>query len=307
MLNDHSPRWVEINGVLWPSQAHWWACTGKTFRLLDLPGEIRTSIYRYALGPAAEPGILPELRRRGARDRGQRPRPTFTLLSASKQIYTEASYEFFTYTPFAFTILKLAKRFFAGKWAFEKIRVLEFSLSHEGFLQLFCCHLNSKHSFRNHGRRTINRIRQMNLKRLTLCMPPPRDMVLADFLDEGCHKTVVDWIMAAAYRELGGLPIRFTGYLKESQRTATVKFEEARKLRQRWLTMRESLGLPAVGDWELEHDDEDGGVKLDECAQDECAKSEDNGTEVNNRDADLPPRCFCETPCHGVWVENDLN
>ena len=282
-------------------QFHWWLANKKVFPFFELPAEIRTMIYSYAIGPYLDP--YPS-----AKFRARRIHSTMntTLMHTNKRLYYELRHVLYDRTPFYIEYSRLFERMVRNTaFPLSSLRILELAFSHVSFLKFFGCYLcDDQDAYEicfepSAEAKVIGRMTR--LKRLTLVMPTPADLIDIPWTN-GCQKKMVDWILEVAWPFVKGQNVFVEGFVRTEQKAtfeamARKEFER----RRRWEDLREVLGLEA-DDGEDGSDLEDGGVKLDGGSITEPAVEVVNTGKYVDKEADemvtLPPICHCELPCH---------
>jgi hypothetical protein len=85
----------------WQMQWQWWVNQRKTFRLIDLPSEIRDTIYGHCFGEYINPFPRSKARKLGSRAGAfKAAQPGLGLLRASKKVSGEALEIFYLCMPF---------------------------------------------------------------------------------------------------------------------------------------------------------------------------------------------------------------
>ena len=290
-------------------QAEWWNKNGKLFCLLDLPGEIRSNIFEFALAAPIEP--YPTTKGRNAGQLGvlkmRTRQPQVSILLANKQIYEEASNVFYLCTPVILEYRGLLTRVMQNERLWPNIRLLELSLDHTGFFELFGLRANGQELVK--ARSHPETLRMLKLSRLTLWFQEPAKTGKLDFLDGACHKTIVDWIFEAAWPHIKGHPLFFKGYVKNSQKTRfDAQAVVERTKFKNWNDRRHAVGTHVGSLCEYDEDaeacdTEEGGIRLDGKVietwwEEDVELAKDDSKE-------LPPSCICQRPCDGEWTAED--
>ncbi|KAK5130784.1 hypothetical protein LTR08_001674 [Meristemomyces frigidus] len=279
-------------------QSNWWRANGESFRLFDLPAEIRERIYRHALGVRVEPYPTALARRRGRYNTVIKQRnPNSGILRVNRQVHDEASHVLFTHTPFFVEQRGVLRKLFQNVPQFKLIRRLELALSHYDFFKVFGFQFSENVQIIH--QRSTQALRQMDLKHLELIIAAPSLTTETPWFDGACQTLIVDWILEAAYPWLRGHPVKISGYAKSRQKLA---FEgaclaEEKKLgvwRMQQLAVRSTEGtLEEYDEWTEELlEEEEGGVRLDG----EPWTEEVSGVPSTLVEA-LPPQCECAVPC----------
>jgi hypothetical protein len=112
---------MRFTDMQYEEQRMWWDRTGKSFRLLDLPGEMRNAIYLQIIGRIVVPDIVPHPRRKMISGVGQSfgdparlgrnrdpdiERPNMTIMRTSKKVKAEATAVAYSDTTKRFTTLR---------------------------------------------------------------------------------------------------------------------------------------------------------------------------------------------------------
>lgn len=279
-------------------QWNWWLANDQSFRFLDLPAEIRETIYRYAFGQIVEPYPTSKARRRGQNQVIKERNPSAKILRTNRQVYTESSHILFSYTPFFVEHRGVLKMLLRAPAQCSRIRRLELALSHHDFFRTFGFSFTDE--FRYQSPRIIQALRKMTLNHLELSIAPPSLRTESTWADGACQSIVVDWILEAAWPWVRGHPVKVTGYVKSKQKVA---FEALCLVEKRAVEVmrghRIALGLTEgtleeYDEWLECLEDDDGGVRLDgKDHHPTVAKEGMQGT----GDRELPPQCRCVVPC----------
>lgn len=292
-------------------QARWWIANRyKSFKLIDLPGEIRNKIYGYYFPDVVEP--YPTARCWRGNCVAERHRPQTMLLQVNRQVHREARGVLYFRTCFMLRHARLFTNLVCNPaLPIFHLRKLTLALNHLSYLKLFGIHLEDSAAERVIDYQpvcSVLAIRVMPLSHLELIMPPPKEMLDISWLDGGCQKTVVEWILDAAWPYIKGQPIILKGYVKRTQKLAfDEKVRQARKDRLWWAELREKMGL-GVGDGSDGTDETGGGVKIDEAGGQETAGGTNvEGSDDGHEDVRLPPLCVCTMHCHTstLWDVED--
>ncbi|KAI9660422.1 MAG: hypothetical protein M1821_009772 [Bathelium mastoideum] len=225
-----------------------WKESRKPFRLLDLPGELRNVIYAFALGTSVEPGAYPPIGENALfifSPYGQLVEPNRVLLLTCKQVCREVLYVLSQHTKFTFSRITWTRAFFTKKKCLRqqlqkrledqglysirsKIKNVRLFFPFDQFLQFFGAQLSEEKQWRPSPAATY--LRQLQLDKLELHIDHPAHMRHCDWLNGGCHETVVEWILAAAFPYIKNHPVKLTGYVKDSVKTSFMeKIEAAQK------------------------------------------------------------------------------
>lgn len=273
-------------------QQRWWAANSKTFRLMDLPSEIREIIYGCAIGPKVEPYPTCRARRLGKGNAVIVARmPNTSLLFTSKLIYQEASNILFRYTPFFVDRLGVLSKLLQNAEQSSHIRRLELSLSNIEYFKLFG--MKCKDEIFYEPRSAAHVLQQLQLDRLEINFAAPSATTSVDWLDNACQKTAVDWILDEGWPFIRGHPTKLTGYVKRSSRALfeARRVEETERI-ELWQSQRAAAGA-VKGDtrgYYAELDEEEGGVSLDQA---KAAKKSMKREQVKL----YPLTCYCRRRC----------
>ncbi|KAK3722926.1 hypothetical protein LTR37_002071 [Vermiconidia calcicola] len=289
----------ELKLLRWEQQSRWWLANGKKFRILELPSEIREVIYAFAFGAKVEPYPTNRSRRLGQYTRLILTRkPNSSLLRTCKLIYQEASNILFMYTPFYVEHYGVVSALLRNIPQRSSIRQLELALTHDDFFRMFGGKPD-ENGERREPSRASKALRRMNINRLELKFAPPSAVTASDWLDGACQKTVVDWILEAAWPAICGHPVQISGYVKNLQKRA---FEASCLVERKRFEFWQGQNLAAGGDvgeledydeWLAEMTSEEGGVRLD--GKDVEVTFEVGLTTVT----EWTPVCLCKTACMG--------
>lgn len=240
-----------------------WKTNRMYFRFLHLPGELRDIIYKFALGPSVEPGAYPRSTGKEQPKRNLKGKilngPNRALLVSCKQVCREMLYVLSQSTVFTFSRLVPANKFFTGKASLRhqlqhrleqqnifsvrpRIKHVKLCFPHDQFLRFFGAQLTEEKRF--HLSHAAASLQALELDSLELEIQHPYVMQHCEWLNDGCHETVVGWILDAAFPYVKNFPVRLTGCLKDSVKAAFYeRLETARHV--------ENAGLQIT----LDHDD----------------------------------------------------
>lgn len=286
-------------------QFSWWKTTGKAFRIMDLPGELRNTIYDHVFPTEAQP--FPTSKCRKLRPFGFRAAhsPHTALMRTNKRIYSEASDRFYLTTPFLIEHASLLNRTLKNRLLQQRLRHLRLSLTHGGYLGLFSFDEGPATYPATYATRCL---REINLDSLEVCFSPPSRIASRTWLEGACQRTVVDLIVKAAWLSIKGHPVTITGYVKASQkREFESRLEEEKALFDKWAALKIAGGGGAST--LLEYDDfmeklmeqEHGGVRLDGEAW-----REEESASLPLQNLEATALCSCKTKCTlERWTAND--
>lgn len=295
---DDSMSKTDIMHLQWRQQADWWRENGKVFPLMDLPAEVRESVYEHVWGPVVEPYPTNSSRKLTALGKISRKlrMPNCKLLQTSSQVAAEASNILFLRTPFYIEHYGVLKALTSNIYQRVLIRRLDLAFSHEDFLHLF----STDHIRRDKKTKTevvgfgypALVLRSMKLNSLRLVIAPPSLTTKSGIFDGACQRVAVDMIMEAAWPIIRGHPLVLDGYVKDLQQKAY----QARDVLERervhaWQKKRKAWGLEegSLAEYDEELDAEVGGVPLNgstpEFAQEQVSEPEQNLV------------CHCDPPC----------
>ncbi|KAK5171926.1 uncharacterized protein LTR77_003563 [Saxophila tyrrhenica] len=295
----------------WYQQSRWWLGNRKSFLFLRLPPEIRNLIYGFALGDKIEPYPTHRDRGVGSNSRSMIIRRANTaLLQVSPLVYKEVSDMIYTFTPFFVEHFGVAEKLLRKPRPCSRIRQLELALTHDDFFWLF------GGQFEDDGVMTAphqaaTTLRNMRLSKLRLRIAEPRPVTADERFDGACQKTVVDWILEAAWPTVRGHPVELAGYVKARQKRA---FEAACKAERKkfdvWQKQRMAVG-DEEGSWDdydewLEQvgDDEGGGVMLAETTM--VIQEDELFAAGRVKISAERPLCLCKVHCAvECWSADD--
>nr|OQO08735.1 hypothetical protein B0A51_17884 [Rachicladosporium sp. CCFEE 5018] len=285
-------------------QAEWWSVNGQSFKLLELPGELRESIFQFALEGEIEvyPATAKSKRRRW---RARKSEPTIGLLPTNRQVYEEASRVFYRRRLIKVANPMVLQRTLKNTRFTTRIQKLELSLNHYDFLRFFGMDRDYPEDRLVYKHRSCaGMLRNMQLTSLELRFVPPGTTTSWKWLDEACQETVVGWILEVAWEHVKGHPVALTGYIKTVQNVA---FEGANAAwKAAWKTKREQYGLLAstlklldYDEWlsGADEDEDDGGVRLQIDTESEVKVEEITEYDGQIESWDLPARCSCKVRC----------
>ncbi|KAK0252508.1 hypothetical protein LTR91_004935 [Friedmanniomyces endolithicus] len=287
-------------------QAQWWNGNGKTFPLLQLPRELRDTIYSYAFGSKIEPYPTNKARL-GARVKPQRGA---ALMRVNKQVSLEIRSLLGRQTPFLIQHNRIMALLLSSPLRRNHIRRLELALSHKEFINLFGFTFPD---VQYETRWQAKALRGMQLKHLMLRFTPPSSITGSVIFDGACQRVATGWILAAAWPYVKGHPVAIGGFVKRQQKA---EFEAAcldvKERFEQWNRLRVAVGHPEgsladydewvdwVEDGEVE-EEEEGGVRVIEEPREDVRRFVPD-CQVGK----LPPRCECDTPCAAEeWTDED--
>lgn len=285
----------------WDHQFAWWRANRKTFRFLELPVEIRELVYNHTFGTTIEPYPTSKARRLGQKTQAILSRvPSAKTLLLSRQIYKEASAQLFLYTTFFVEHLGVLGALLSNKEQRQRIRRLRLALSHHDYFRLFgglsgqC----GGERVEYHTHRMAEGLQKMRLNSLDLIVSTPSSTTGHGCFEGACQKTMVEWLLEAAWPIVRGQPIKVNGYIKAQQKAT---FEAAslvdRKRYEAWQGTVTAAGLDTSSwsyhEWLSDEEcEEDGGMRLDGVpvqASKTAHVREDDG-----RAKLMPPTCLCQ-------------
>lgn len=288
---------------LWRDQWVWWGRNGNRFRLLDLPFEIREIIYGFAVVGTVQPYPRARCRRllpSHAESLAARL-PNVKLLRTNKQVSLEASH--LLYRDSVFLIEKrpiFQDGIMAKKAIRNRIMKLNLSLSHKDFFKIFGFKVSDVRIDWK-PKNAAKALRNTNLEEVLLDIAMPQKAAEAPWLERSCQKTVVDWILEAAWPWVKGHHVKLQGGVKTLQRDEFLK--KCAKERAAYLRWCKVKPMGYVEDSLTEYDkwtnEEDGGVRLD--GQPILAIME----EIEETEKELPPPCSCTPRCWENWTPDD--
>jgi len=281
-------------------QQEWWQKTSKTFNLLKLPAELRELIYSYAIGSRVEPYPRCSSRGRG-RDATaiieRNPNPK--LLRLNRQVFEETSHVLYRDCIFMVEHGAVLRKVALNERLSSRLRQLHLRLTHFDYLKLFGFTATAE-ELDFAPSRSARALRKMDLDLLELSFVPPSLCTKSTLLDSACQKTVVAWILQAAWQWVKGHPVVVRGYIKTRQKVA---FDAACAVERRrfelWYRVVEATtrDLEKYDQWlEEVRDDDDGGVSLTD-------KRSEHKNAMVLEEVVLPPRCRCVVRCsEKTWV-----
>lgn len=248
-------------------QSDWWKANGKSFKITNLPGEIRSAIYDFVFPSEAQP--FPSSKN------NDRLAPTFqrsytALMRTNKQLNREASHRFYDTTTFTLDCPNLFTKTLDDRHyrLRDRLRRVRLSLDLSEYLNLF-----SSKTWDVFTKPYVkHQLRKMsNLKSLEIHFQGPSRIATKPWLDGACQKTAVNMTIEAAWPSIKGLPVTVTGYVKDSQKKAIearVQFErDAYALFEaQCRVIGKECSLSVWDRWvngEMAEELEQGGVRLD--------------------------------------------
>jgi len=283
-------------------QCYWWMSNGKSFDIMNLPGEIRNAIFDFAFPAEAHPFHASECAKRG------RLVPNFghshtALMRTNKQLYQEASDRFYKMTTFTIGNRQLFSKTLNNRFLRDRLRHVRLSLTHSEYLDLF----SSKPWDLSTKPYAKWQLREMpNLTSLEIHIGAPSRIPTKVWFEGACQITAVNMIMDAAWPSIRGLPVTITGYVKDSQKKAIEAHVQSERntyaLFGAWCRdIGKRCSLSAYDDWvEWMMAEEHGGVRLDGEPCVEAEAGEDNKLQWNcmtTQDLRMVMWCSCEKRC----------
>ena len=272
-------------------QWNWWKTNGEKFRLLDLPPEIRDTIYGHSCGSRVVVGGW---------QRGQYSKSSMDMNTAlprvCRQVHKEFSRLVALYTTFCFDRFDKFKRLAHESSSQLLVRRVELSLSHHESLKLWGFQPGETSNLGITPSRSAKALRTMAILQLDLHMAAPSFATTADWLDGACQRAVCGFILRAAWPYVKGHPVKVTGYIKTDQKAAyeaACSKERDRVLAWQRQRLAAGSGEACLSDYDEWLDEEEGGVSLLAV---EGTAAEDTATLTV---ADLA--CVCEMPCIINW------
>ena len=266
-LDEISTTWTypESSDRQLERQYNWWKANGKSFKITQLPGEIRNAIFDCAFPAEAQP--FPSTRKNNL------VAPTFqrsytALMRTNKQLHQEASNWFYNTTTFTIDSRHLFSNTLHDKNHFLRdcLRHVRLSLTHSEYLNLF----SPKYRDISTTPYVKHQLRKMsNLKSLEIHFQAPSRFATKTWLEGACQKTAIDMIMDAAWPSIRGLPVIIAGYVKDSQKKAIeAHVQSERRMYALYEAFCRDMGkqcsLHAFDSWvEWMMAEKQGGVRLD--------------------------------------------
>jgi hypothetical protein len=287
------PRHLQLD-----QQYHWWRSNGKSFNISKLPGELRNAIFDCVLPHETRPFLNDKCRKRGPIV------PTFkypctALMLTNKQMHREATDSFYHMTTFLIEHRQLFDKTFNKYIIKARLRHARLDLTHWGYLSLF----QFQHKGLSSKPFTKYQLREMSdVTRLEINIQPPSRIAEKTWLEGACQKTVVHIIFEVAWPSIKGLPVTFTGYIKDSQKKA---FEAHLKAERDSYEIFKAccLGHDTLGSLHSYDDfvrrtiaEEQGGVRLDGKPWEDQVE-EVQGSGLSAQDLEIALECECELEC----------
>ncbi|GAB7358541.1 hypothetical protein MBLNU230_g2603t1 [Neophaeotheca triangularis] len=254
-------------------QQDWWKQNGKFFKLLELPAEIRDTIYKYVLEVQIDPCPLASCRRLGkSKSRLLAKQPAISILRLNKQVHKEASDILHIYGRFYFEHLSIVVRFLWRNSPVQHLKAIHLSLGHQEYLELFGISLprGDAELLEYEGRCIARRFTEIDLNTLEINFRSQGGYCEDEFFHGACQTTMVALILKAAWPFIRGQPVKLTGHIKKSQK---LEFEETnhalRKKIGMWQKFNVEMGYAkgSIKKYFAELDVEEGGVLLDTEAE----------------------------------------
>lgn len=283
---------------------YWWRANGKSFDIMKLPGELRNAIFDSVFPSEARPFPASRCRGRGPMVPTYR-HPCTALMRTNRQMRREAGDRFYQMTTFLIEYRQLFSPTLNNRILAERLRHVRLELTHSGYLDLF--------HFEREDETTepyvTHRLRDLsNLTSLEIHIAPPSRATEKTWLEGACQKTAVDLIVNAAWPSIRGLPVTFTGFIKDNQKKAIQARVQAEKALYDYFKAYSlaSGNSSFLRDYHEFADkmmaEEQGGVRLDGRAWgDEKEKAEWEC--VSGEDLEAALWCSCKTRC--TWEEWD--
>ncbi|KAF2224452.1 hypothetical protein BDZ85DRAFT_249127 [Elsinoe ampelina] len=251
MSRGKSYTWPYINPC---SMSEWWTKNGQSFRLFDLPLEIRDRIYLASVGYVVQPFTY-EGKRRFHSTMNK------SLFLFNRQVTQEALRAAYAWSTFYFEDYSKIEKFFTSpKTPINSIKRLELSLDHIDYKKFFGYQVKDDRDwfYHNHPGSVAGdyasfmddftsdwtpehalKLREMPLlQSLVLWMPHPSRMVSESTgfrLNSDCHSSTVRSILGAAWPYVRGLPVTITGYIRDEDKKGFEDLvERAKQHRRRW-------------------------------------------------------------------------
>ncbi|KAG8624936.1 hypothetical protein KVT40_006687 [Elsinoe batatas] len=251
MSKGSSTTWPYIHPC---SMSDWWTRNGQSFRLFDLPLEIRDRVYLASVGYVVQP-----FTRQGERRFHSTLNTSLFLLN--RQVTHEALHAAYAWSTFYFEDYSKIEQFFTSpEIPINSIKRLELSLDHIDYKKFFGYKVKDDRDwfYHNHPGSVAGdyasfmddftsdwtpehalRLREMPLlQSLVLWMPHPSRIVSESTgfrLNSDCHSSTVRSILGAAWPYVRGLPVTITGYIRdEDKKVFEDLVERAQQHRRRW-------------------------------------------------------------------------
>ncbi|KAF2172159.1 hypothetical protein M409DRAFT_17399 [Zasmidium cellare ATCC 36951] len=294
----------EDKNKLWQDQWAWWRKNRNTFRLLDLPSEIREKILGFAVVRTIRPYLNHRCRKLSTRHKNAlaSEQPNMALLRTNRQVYREGRHLLFRDSVFLIEHFKIFKDYIMFKKASRNhIMRLDLKFKHKGFFLPFGIMVKD-HGIEYLPSQAARLLRGMKLKQLTLSIAMTDTPMLSPFgrheWHKPCQKIAVDWILECAWPWMKGHPVTVQGGVKTRQKENFMK--KVTDERERYLKWRRTMLL---GDEEgtlteyYEWLDEKGGEPID-------GQESHDDVELVPEKQNLPP-CSCTPPCYEKWTPED--
>lgn len=276
------------------TQFDWWLANGKTFRIQDLPGELRNIIYGHVFGSSALP--YPKHK---CRFNSPTPRANTALMSVSKKLHSEASHIFYKDTTLRLEHGILTKKLLSNKHLRPKLSNLTLALTHSNFFDLFHFDVDTDAPEPDYALRPF---REINLSRLVFHLAAPSRVADREYIEGACQKAVVERIFEAAFPSIKGHPVIITGCIKDSQKAIiSSRLDAAHQAFTKWSALKsvdEGDAAPKLSEYDAFMrnlaNEPTGGVSLDDGE----ARIEDVDANAEASFITSPSLvCLCEVKC----------
>lgn len=194
-------------------QYYWWRTNGKTFNIMKLPGELRNAIFDFAFPDEAHP--FPTNKCRNRRFMLPFDHSCTALMKTNRQLHAESSERFYQTTTFLLEHRQLVNKVLNNKFLTTRLRHLRLDLTHSAYLDLFHYRPQDTESH-TYIKRQLREL--TDLQSLEIHIQAPSRIAEKSWLQGACQKKAVKMIIEAALPSIRGLPVTFTGYLKDSQK-----------------------------------------------------------------------------------------
>ncbi len=289
----------DVKYARWNQQSKWWAANGKAFRLLDLPPELRDTIYGFVFGQKIEPYLSHKARRLGWSASLMPDHKTkLALLKTCCQVYNEASNVLFVHTPFLIKHYGVLRTLLQNGEQRNRIKRLELHLSHDDYFRLFGGLPDQLTAMTSSSSTAID-LAEMKLNKLEMNMAPPSVNSINEWLDGACQKTIVDLICAHGLRFVRYHPVKLIGFVKTKQKLALERAAGKEKAKfddwQYWFTAasgREGTRHEYIRE-EIKSERSEGGAPVSECDGEQADLFQPSRVHVTN----ATPLCVCKVPC----------
>lgn len=253
----------------WNAQQEWWRGNNKSFRLFDLPVELRDAIFTAAISPVIHPYPYDACRRLSRRYADQLVDQSLSLYTVSKQVRLEAGDHFFRHTTFLIEHMPIWTRLLRNQYLVKHIRKVDIDLSLADFMFFFAG--GSLLVLSDDLPRCVARrkMREMELTQVTIRLPNPHQLMKFANGTIGEIELTAMCLSAIRPHAQGHMGVKILNAVDAAEAQVSIFREACREARSAYELFRsniKTLGygrstLGAYDEWvEETAGDEDGGV-----------------------------------------------